>query len=418
MSAIDTPNDVIVLGAGIAGVSAAAHLLQRGQNVVLVDRRGPGEETSYGNLGMVEADGFVPVSFPTSIPALLRYAMNREPEVNYHPLQLLKLAPWLYGMFRASLPEQRKIFAKNMHALEQFAVGEHLAFAKLAGSEHLFRDTGWVRFFRSEETFAGAAEHMEFGDQYGANYEVLSAQELNDLEPHIKPLCHRAIWWKDSFSASDPGAVTNAIATHFTANGGRFVKGDAKTLCQKSDQQWDVDTEEGTLSASKVVVALGPWSMDILRPLGYNFPLAIKRGYHKHYRPRGNATLSRVIVDSDMGYGISPMAQGIRLTTGIEFAHREAEPTPVQLERTLKYARDLFPLGEDVEDEPWKGNRPCFPDSFPIVDQAPNHKGLWLDFGHGHTGFTLGPVTGRLLAEMMTGEKPIADPTPYRADRF
>ncbi len=414
MDAIDT----IVLGAGIAGVSVASHLLQRGQRVVLLDRRGPGEETSYGNLGVVEADNFVPVSFPTNISALTRYALNREPEMHYHPLQLMKLVPWLYDMYRNSLPAKRQQYAKNIHALAQFSVSEHLAFAKLTGSEYLFRDNGWVRFYRSEQSFADVREHLDFGDRYGSDYEVLTAQELNELEPHIAPLCHRAVWWRDTITASDPGRVTSAIGKHFAASGGHLVRGDAKTLRHLNNDQWEVRTEEGVLSAPQIVIALGPWSMDVLRPLGYNFPLAIKRGYHRHFKPVGNATLSRVVVDNDKGYGISPMTLGVRLTTGIEFADRDSKPTPVQVSRVKKFASEVFPLGEEIEDESWMGNRPCFPDSFPIVGPAPNHKGLWLDFGHGHSGFALGPVTGRLLAEMMTGEKLIADATHLSATRF
>jgi D-amino-acid dehydrogenase len=112
------------------------------------------------------------------------------------------------------------------------------------------------------------------------------------------------------------------------------------------------------------------------------------------------------------------MAAGIRLTTGAEFARRDAPPTPVQLERSLPAAREIFPLGKAIDREPWLGRRPCLPDMLPIVGRAPRHQRLWLDFGHHHLGFTLGPVTGRLLAEMMTGETPFTDPAPYRADRF
>ena len=96
----------------------------------------------------------------------------------------------------------------------------------------------------------------------------------------------------------------------------------------------------------------------------------------------------------------------------------DAPPTPVQIERALPKAHKLFPLGEPVEPKPWKGARPCLPDMLPIIDRAPRHQGLWFDFGHQHHGLTLGPVTGRLLAEMMTGETPFADPTPFALARF
>jgi D-amino-acid dehydrogenase len=112
------------------------------------------------------------------------------------------------------------------------------------------------------------------------------------------------------------------------------------------------------------------------------------------------------------------MARGIRLTTGAEFADRDAPKTPVQLERAEPHARGLFPLGARLDAEPWMGRRPATPDMMPIIGPAPRHPGLWFAFGHAHHGLTLGPVTGRLVADMLTGETPFVDPRPYRADRF
>jgi D-amino-acid dehydrogenase len=128
--------------------------------------------------------------------------------------------------------------------------------------------------------------------------------------------------------------------------------------------------------------------------------------------------LSRPVVDNDRGYVITPMEGGIRLTSGIEFAAADAAPTPVQIDRALPFARALFPLAEALDAEPWMGRRPCFPDSLPVLGGAPRHRGLWLNFGHGHSGFALGPVTGRLVAEMMTGADPLADPAPFAFERF
>jgi D-amino-acid dehydrogenase len=199
--------------------------------------------------------------------------------------------------------------------------------------------------------------------------------------------------------------------------GGRLVLGDARSLEQTSDG-WTVATKDGPWSANAAVLALGPWSDDIFRPLGYDLPLGWKRGYHMHYRAKGNATLGRPVIDAESGFLMTSMTKGIRLTTGAEFALRDAPKTPVQLERVEPIARRMFPLGERVEAEPWLGRRPALPDMVPVIGPAPRHKGLWFTFGHHHLGFTLGPVTGRLLAEMMTNEAPFADPTPYRADRF
>jgi D-amino-acid dehydrogenase len=148
----------------------------------------------------------------------------------------------------------------------------------------------------------------------------------------------------------------------------------------------------------------------------------VKRGYHWHFRARsngqGNADLSRPVLDTDNGYVLAPMEQGIRLTTGVEFAARDAKPTPVQFGRLMPKARELFPLGAAVEPQPWLGARPCFADSRPVIGPAPGLGGMWLAGGHGHWGLTLGAVTGRLLTEMITKQTPFCDPKPYSAERF
>jgi D-amino-acid dehydrogenase len=137
-----------------------------------------------------------------------------------------------------------------------------------------------------------------------------------------------------------------------------------------------------------------------------------------HYRPEGNATLNRPVIDAERGYCLAPMTKGMRLTTGAEFAMRDAPASPIQLGRAEGAAREIFPLGDAIDPEPWLGRRPCLPDMVPVIGPTPGKPGLWLAFGHHHLGFTLGPATGRLLAEMMTGETPYTDPRPYRVDRF
>ena len=166
------------------------------------------------------------------------------------------------------------------------------------------------------------------------------------------------------------------------------------------------------------MIALGPWSDVLTARLGYRFALAVKRGYHMHYAAQDGARLNQPVLDAEIGYMMTPMTRGIRLTTGAELAYRDAPATPVQLNAIEPIARALFPLGERLDAQPWLGSRPCTPDMMPVIGPASRHKDLWFAFGHAHHGLTLGPVTGRLLAEMMVGADPVADPRPFRADRF
>jgi D-amino-acid dehydrogenase len=276
---------------------------------------------------------------------------------------------------------------------------------------------GWLNCCRTEKSLRKAIEQAHLLDKYGVDYAVLTGAQLRELEPHVSEAIVGAIHFRGSPTSSDPGMLTKAYADLFTHKGGRFLKGDARHLAALPSG-WSVVSEKGSIEAREAVVALGPWSDDVFRPLGYEIPLAVKRGYHMHYGVKGNAALGHSVRDADGGFAIAPMIKGVRLTTGVEFADRDAPPSPVQLARDEPLARELFPLAERLEPEPWMGRRPCLPDMVPVIGKGERHQGLWFAFGHAHHGFTLGPVTGRLLAEMMTGKEPFTDPSCYAASRF
>lgn len=278
-----------------------------------------------------------------------------------------------------------------------------------------------MKVFRTEAARDAAykeAESLSAG--FGVNHQKLSSAELREIEPGITAELTGGLRWTDPWSIRDPGSLNKAYVQYFQSLGGKLAWGDAATLEHVlSGEGWRMQSPDGPIEAKEVVVALGPWADYVTRKLGYHFPLAVKRGYHMHYGSNGDAQLNNWVLDAEKGYFLAPMARGIRLTTGAEFARRDAPKTPVQLTRAERVAREFFPaLGERRDAEPWMGNRPCTPDMMPLIGKAPRHQGLWFAFGHAHHGMTLGPVTGRALAEVMTGEKPIVDLAPYRPERF
>lgn len=409
--------DAIVLGAGIVGTSVALQLVKRGLSVALVDRAGVGEQTSYGNSGVIEGSTILPPAFPSSLSALMRVALKRASEANYHLSFLPQVAPWLLAFRAASQPKRLVEGARLVRPLFARAVPEHEALMLESSATQYLRKTGWMKLYRSERAFAALEPEFELAADFGLPFERLDAAGALKLEPSLRPVFERAVFWPAAASISNPLALTRAYAARFNALGGVTVTGDARTL-HRSGQRWRVETNEGGVDAPEVVVALGPWAPDLLEPMGLKLPMGFKRGYHRHFRAQGEASLKRPVVDVAYGYLITPMEQGIRLTTGAEFAARDAAPTPVQFNRLMPQARALFPLGERADDKTWLGARPCFPDSRPVIGRAPGQPGLWLAIGHAHWGLTLGPPTGRLLAEMMAGDAPFCDPAPYRAERF
>ncbi len=409
--------DAIVLGAGIVGTSVALQLAKRGMGVALVDRVGVGEATSYGNSGVIEGSTILPPAFPSSLRAIARVALKRASEANYHLSFLPRVAPWLLRFRANSSPTRLAENARANRPLFARALAEHEMLMAESGATHYLRKTGWMKLYRDARAFDALQLEFDLAKEFGLPLEALDAAGAQKLEPSLNPAFKRAVFWPKAASISDPLAVTRAYAARFAALGGVMVNGDARTLHRNGDR-WRVETNEGGVDSGQVVVALGPWAPDLLEPMGLKLPMAFKRGYHRHFRAQGGATLARPVVDVEYGYLITTMEQGIRLTTGAEFAARDAQPTPVQFDRLMPYARKLFPLGERADDKTWMGSRPCFPDSRPVIGRAPGIKGLWLAIGHAHWGLTLGPVTGVLLGEMMAGETPFCDPAAYAAERF
>src|SRR5712675_1792709 len=374
--------DVLVLGAGMVGVSAALHLQKRGRDVILVDRHElAGEETSFGNGGLIECASVFPYMFPRDFGQILQYAMNSTPQVRYSFADLPTFLPWLVRYYLASSPDRALHSAMAELPLIRHSLIEHEALIAEAGVPELLRRTGWIKLFSSDATLAKAVRDFERAKQYGVDGEVLDGKAIAAREPNLTGEFAGAIHFPAPGFVPDPGGLAKAYAALLKRNGGRFLVGDARTLEQDAGG-WRVSGPHGATVAREVVVALGPWSDLVFGPLGYSIPLGIKRGYHLHLAPR------------------------------------DAPPTPIQLRRALPQAHGLFPLGDAIDAKPWLGARPCLPDMLPVIGKAPRHAGLWFDFGHQHHGLTLGPATGRLLAEMMTGEAPFADPTPFAVERF
>lgn len=413
---MSTKQSVLVLGAGMVGTCTAVHLAQRGHDVTLMDRSEPGRETSYGNAGIIQREAVQPYPFPQDWGVLARAALRRGTAVSYHAGALPSLARALAGYWFHSRPARHGTISQAYARLIEHALTEHAQLIDAACASDLVRREGYRFVFREHASMEREAAHArELALSHGLRHAVLDGDALARAEPGLRMRLVGAIHWLDPWSVSDPGALVERYAALLVREGGRMVRGDARTL-QSTGTGWRVHTEAGAVDAAHAVVALGPWSGALLKTLGYKLPLFVKRGYHRHYR--GGIAPQLAAYDVDAGYVLAPMRQGVRLTTGAEFALLDAPATPVQLAKVEILARQLFELPEPVETQPWVGARPCTADMLPVIGAAPRHRGLWFNFGHAHQGFTLGPVSGRLLAELLEGQPAVVDPTPYAPQRF
>ena len=405
----------IVLGAGMVGVSTALQLQQYNVSVVLVDRRGPGEETSYGNAGIIQSEAVEPYGMPRDVASLFKMAFGLTNDVRYRlaalPSHALPLAHYWWN----SEPRRFAAISRAYGALIGHAVPEHDVLIRAAGADNLVRRDGYLLLHRTADQLARAiVDARRVSEQWGVPYRLLDADGVRASEPALVGSVAGAIHWTGAWSVSDPGRLVKAYAELFVRRGGSIMTGDATSLARVGNA-WRVTTVAGPIEAEHVVVALGPWSPELLKRFGYRVRMVRMRGYHRHFA--GGTPLARPLFDVENGYVLGPMARGLRMTTGAELTGYDAPATLVQLDRAERAARELVELGSSVDPEPWFGTRPFLADMLPVIGEAPDHPGLWFNFGHGHQGFTLGPASGRLLADMMVGATPAIDPGPYQLRR-
>jgi D-amino-acid dehydrogenase len=400
----------------MVGVSCALALQKRGIAVTLIDRKEPGRETSYGNAGVLAASSILPLNNPGLFAKIAGYLGNRHPALNLSLRRALTRPGWLLRFLWEARPSQGPARIAALQALTADTVTRHRALMTEAGIAHRLNETGTLKVWRSEAGHAAAEDEHDFLKRHGIESHILDRQGISGVEPGLKPIFPVGLMIPCVGSVDSPGAVTAAYAALFAERGGRIVQA-AVTGLSRHGTGWRASTASGGFEADLAVVALGPWSGDLLKPLGLDPKLDVERGYHRHLVPQAGSTLSRPVYDVDGAYYMAPMEQGYRITSGVDLSSRDAPDAHRQIDTVTASAREAFPLGE-VVGETWRGARPTLPDSLPMIGEAPRHPGLWLAFGNQHLGFSTGPITGEIIAAMVCGEASPIDPTPYRPGRY
>lgn len=412
-------NHVVVLGAGIVGVCCALELQRRGMSVTLVDRQAPGMETSMGNAGVLARSSLMPFNHPGLWGQLPRLLKNDTVQFRYRWPYLASNLGWAARFLMSARPSVFQETARALDGLIRLSAPEHLKLLDESGARHRLRDTGWIFLYRTAAAWhAGALARRTFA-QYDVPTRELNPAELAEVEPALSPIFHRALWIQGSYSVDDPHEVVAAYARLFQREGGTFKRMDAAAI-RRDGNGWAVQgtSASESVSADWLVVALGPWSKALLKTTGIDLPMAFERGYHMHYNGRDGARVTRPVYDTGGGYVLSPMARGLRLSTGVELNACEAPARPEQLDLAEQRAREAFPLGDRLDAAAWLGRRPTLPDSRPMIGEAPRHPCLWLALGHQHIGFSTAPGTAKVLAELMLDGAAASRHAAFRPGRF
>ena len=359
-------SQVLVLGAGIVGICCALSLRRRGHEVTLLDRSPPASETSHGNAGVIAKCAIHPLADPALWPRLPGLALNRDTRFLLEYADLPGLAPWL---FRFARNMNARSFARNsglVAGIATDALERHRFLMRESGTEQLLNPTGWLKLLRTPSALAAArASELEFSAR-GIACRLIDPVEIRQLEPDLKGDIAGGLWMTDTHSVTDPAALARGYLRLFLEAGGN-LRQSAVTSVMPRAGCWRVCGAEQRESAEQVVIAMGAWSNRLLAPLGVRLPIAQERGYHMMFKPASGAHLNRSLADPQAGFVMTPMREGIRVTTGCNLAARERAPNPVQLKRLLPLIRQTFPVTEPLLEEPWMGRRSSTANSLPII---------------------------------------------------
>ncbi len=406
-----------VVGAGIVGVSCALHLQRDGHDVTLLDPRAPGTATSFGNAGGIVTGAVLPNSTPSLWRDLPRMLFSPDSAVRVRWSYLPRLAPWLLRFLLAGRDASVKQISQALQPLVSGAYDAHRELITLSGADGIVRPVGWLKVYQTEAAYAGTAYDRQIMQAHNVRFDTLGPDEIGQLEPALAHRFVRGLFQPDSAFVSSPRKLTEAHAAQFQRLGGIVVQERVRGV-QPDTAAVRLDCELGYRSFDAVVIAAGAWSKQLAQQVGDRVFLDTERGYHLNLEPGTAGELRRPVVFPEQSFVLAPMQDGIRLTSGVELAGLDAPPDFTRIRRLLPAARDMLPGLSDRITRQWMGYRPSTPDSLPVIGPSPKTPRVFYAFGHQHLGLTLGPITGRLIADLVGGRAPAFDLAPYRIERF
>lgn len=408
---------VVVIGAGIVGLFTAASLLRAGYRVTLIDRKGAGEETSYGNLGGIQNMAATPIAMPGMLKELPKWLTDRHGPLFVRPSYFPHALPWFYQMLKASRLAAFWRSAIALDSLNRHCVESHLDLAGWAGAGDLYRVPGQLYVWTRKSYFDASALSRAVWAKTGQSFEQLDGAAIDRIEPAYKGRFEVGLRIPGNGYCASPYELCQKLFARCLAAGLDFVRGEAHELIAAGGRVDAVRTDRGVIEAGVVVLSAGVWSAQLLRPLGYKVPLESQRGYHVTY-PQAAIEQNNMLLVIDRKIAITPMREGLRVGGTVEFAGLRAWPDYERAARLTETMRTLVPSLVSSNALEWAGHRPCLPDSVPVIGVAPRHSNLISAFGHGHMGLIGSAPTARIVTDLVQKRLPFLDLAPFAIDRF
>lgn len=415
MAGSHSQHPIIVVGAGICGVSTAIWLQRYGHDVVLIDKSDPGQAASYGNAGLIAQWAVSPTATPGLMTAAPKMLLDPNGALFAKWSYLPRMIPWLV-QFLANSRHDRA--TRNAHAIMPLvtdALDQHRSLTAGTGVDQWIRDSKMRYIYPELRDYENDAFSWGLKRAAGFSPRVVTGSEIYDLDPMIGPNIRCLVELDGQGHITNPGQYVAELARYFEREGGKFIKTEVRDFKRDGDRISRVLTTDGDFDCDRAVITSGIWSRPLMDRLGLSVPLETERGYHVIFK--NPSQMPRHPMMAAGKFAITPMSMGMRCAGTVELGGTELGPSQGPIALIRRFVANAFPDLTYEETEEWMGFRPTTPDSLPLIGQLGN-SGIYTCFGHQHVGLTAGPKSGRMVADMMTGRHSNMDLAPYDPARF
>ena len=408
--------DIVILGGGVIGLTIALKMLDAGREVILLDPKEPGTQTSYGNAGTIAEYAVLPVGSPEIIKKLPSLLFNKNSPMAIKRSEILSLAPWLIRFLYQSMPKQAANNAQAITNLLSNSRARWEVLAKKIGGDSLLKTNGNFYLYSSQKSYASGLKDINQRKKYGLNAEMLSSSELNRLEPNLNLKEGGASFFPDGAYMSDPGKMMKLLLEAIIKKGCKIYQKEATDI-ERCNEGIKVTLDNHSQVVSKhLVISAGAYSKKFAKQSGDLIPLDVERGYHVEY-DMNEPLLTRPCCSAENGFYMSPMSGRLRVVGTVELGGVSPKISRHRVEHLERGALNFFPdLGRPSRE--WLGFRPSIPDSKPVISQSSKGNDIIYAFGHGHIGLTLAPVTSEIVESIITGAKSSLEISDFSAQRF
>jgi len=404
-----------IVGAGIQGVCTGIKLAEKGIKVSLFDKNEPGKMASYGNAGHFSPYAVLQLNRPDILYDVPKMLLSSSGPLalkwNYIP----KMMPWILGYLKNCNQKSMMHTAKYMNQILSLALDAYDEIFKDVELGNLVERKG-VIYIWTDQNLKSRNLEIRIRDELGVKQQLLTKQEVLDLEPNLNPVFHAGVLYDYAWHARDPHKILNKLFEKFTKLGGQFFKTEVKNVLQNVDGDTYVKTDNQDYKFDKLVIATGAFSKKFTDQLGEKIPLDTERGYHVHFKNMDHL-IQRPVISMDRGFGMTPMDQGLRAVGTVELGGLKNPPSKKRIQYIINCAKELLPQLGEHHDE-WLGFRPTLPDFLPVLGPAKKFNNIVYAFGHQHLGWTLGAITGKIISGIVNNENTNLDLTPYSSTRF